>query len=315
MKTTNPIYQDNFQKKLIVSIGFAIVVYLTLSLWGNLGNLKTALSNFNMYLLVPMLCLATLNFLIRFAKWQYYLSSLDIRIKRFESLLIFLSGFSLAITPGKIGEIIRSYFIKITHQVPVSKTAPIIFADRLTDLIGLLVISGIGVVSYKYGAYVIGGVGLVVITMLFFVSQKTYLMKILLKTKNSKLINAYESSCRLLNLKSLIVAIPLSVIAWFCEAIVLYLTYRALGLQVGFQIAIFIYSFSMIIGAISMLPGGLGLTEGSIASLSILAKMSKSQAAVATLVVRVVTLWYAIIIGLVAMFLFQRYILKNNNYQ
>ena len=57
-----------------------------------------------------------------------------------DSLLIFLTGFVLTITPGKVGEVFKSAVLARTHGVPVARTAPVVVAERLTDAIGVIVL-------------------------------------------------------------------------------------------------------------------------------------------------------------------------------
>ena len=65
----------------------------------------------------------------------------------FDSLLLFLSGFALTVTPGKVGEVLKSYLLRESFGQPIARTAPIVLAERLTDLIGLLLLTLLGGVS------------------------------------------------------------------------------------------------------------------------------------------------------------------------
>jgi uncharacterized membrane protein YbhN (UPF0104 family) len=59
--------------------------------------------------------------------------------------------------------------------------------------------------------------------------------------------------------------------------------------------------------ALLLTPGGLGVAEGGITGLSqVLLDLTKSDAAVATLVIRFGTLWFGVIVGLVALALVSR---------
>ena len=61
-------------------------------------------------------------------------------------------------------------------------------------------------------------------------------------------------------------------------------------------------------GALSFLPGGLGVTEaGMLALLGDLATgCSRSVSAAATFITRLCTLWFAVVVGLAALLLFSR---------
>ena len=69
--------------------------------------------------------------------------------------------------------------------------------------------------------------------------------------------------------------------------------------------AFFIYSFATIAGAISMLPGGVGLTEGSITFFLISHGIEKAIGVAATFVIRVCTLWFALLVGLSFLFFYR----------
>jgi uncharacterized protein (TIRG00374 family) len=65
--------------------------------------------------------------------------------------------------------------------------------------------------------------------------------------------------------------------------------------------AIFVCALSMLAGALSFLPGGLGGAEAVMVSLLVLKCMSMPAAIAATVFIRLATLWFAVLIGLVAL--------------
>ena len=97
----------------------------------------------------------------------------------------------------------------------------------------------------------------------------------------------------------------LSVGSWFFEVMAFYLTLVGLGVSGGWDTlfkAAFILPISTLAAALLLTPGGLGVAEAGIASLSRrLLDMSKGEASAATLIVRIATLWFGVVLGL-AMF-------------
>src|SRR5262249_51363711 len=93
--------------------------------------------DFPLSLWLGALALASLNYAFRFVRWEYYLRLLSVRVARLPSFGIFLSGFALTVTPGKVGEVLKSFLLKEAYDVPVARTAPIVIAERLTDLLSL----------------------------------------------------------------------------------------------------------------------------------------------------------------------------------
>src|SRR5690606_23633750 len=94
------------------------------------------------------LLLASFNYVLRFAKWEYYLRALHIeRIPLVNNVLVFLSGFVLTVSPGKVGEVFKSAILERTYGVPTHLTAPIIVAERLTDVIAVVMLILVGSAS------------------------------------------------------------------------------------------------------------------------------------------------------------------------
>lgn len=55
-----------------------------------------------------------------------------------------------------------------------------------------------------------------------------------------------------------------------------------------------------------MIPGGLGVTEGSLTFLLIESGVTKNIAVASTFIFRVATLWFAIIVGVLSLVLYQK---------
>jgi uncharacterized membrane protein YbhN (UPF0104 family) len=77
--------------------------------------------------------------------------------------------------------------------------------------------------------------------------------------------------------------------------------------------ATFILAMATLVGSISMLPGGLGAADASVAGLLLLlvqaAPMSQPVAVAATLLIRFGTLWFGVLLGVAALLLFGRRLL------
>ena len=97
------------------------------------------------------------------------------------------------------------------------------------------------------------------------------------------------------------VATVISVIAWGAEALAFYWMLGWLGADISLSFAIFVYALAMLAGALSFLPGGLGGAEAVMASLLVLKGMTMPAAIAATVFIRLATLWFAVVIGLVAL--------------
>ncbi len=92
-----------------------------------------------------------MNWALRFAKWHYYLGCLDIPLPWRPSLRVFLAGFTMAISPGKLGEVLKAVLVRDLVGTHVSRTASVVMAERLTDVAGLVVLAALGVTALPRG--------------------------------------------------------------------------------------------------------------------------------------------------------------------
>jgi uncharacterized protein (TIRG00374 family) len=97
-----------------------------------------------------------------------------------------------------------------------------------------------------------------------------------------------------------------SLFSWGFECLGYHLILLNFDINFGFFWASFSYAFATIVGAVSMLPGGLGVTEGSLTYLLIERGVANNIAVTTTFIVRVVTLWFAVIVGIISVSLYQK---------
>lgn len=321
---------NKYKKKILISIAIGALVYLAFSIYADLDKLILAFFNFNWLWLPIILALSFLNYIFRFFKWHYYVNILDIKLTYKTSFLIFLSAFTMSVTPGKMGEVLKSYLLKEENGTPVSKSAPIVLAERLTDFVSIVLLCILGSIVFDYGKSLIIIIGLVFIFTIIILSMRNLSLKIIsffetfnfLKKHIQKIHTAYDSVYTMLKIKPLIIATIISIISWSFECIGFYLVINIFSEPVGLEISIlsatFIYAFSTLIGAIAMLPGGVGVTEASLTGLLVFSKIPKDISVASTIMIRLATLWFAVLVGVVAVLIFQRITnkkIENINYE
>jgi cytidyltransferase-like protein len=126
----------------------------------------------------------------------------------------------------------------------------------------------------------------------------------------------YESSYELFRLPNLLFGVGIGVVSWFGEVIAFVLVMMGLGVPFSVLLVVicaFIISASTLIGSVTLLPGGLGTTDASIAGMLIFlvppqlgVSMPQDTAIAATLLIRFATLWFGVGIGLVSLLIMQR---------
>lgn len=308
-------------QKLIIGIVIGVLVYVIGTIALGIEEVSTALGQFSFSLLVPVLILTLANYWLRFIKWNYYLNLLSITVPLKRNISIFLSGLSMVITPGKVGELLKAYLLKQSQGIEMSKTAPIVIAERLTDLIALLILMSLGLSYQKELLWTTLIIGAFILILLVIVGSKRFSLPIIrsfgrisfLSKITAKLESFYESSAILLKPKALAYAITLSIISWFFECLGTYLILGGFpNTHVPLLLATFIYSASTVGGLPT--PGGIGLTDsGMVGLMSYLVKLSRPIAAAATLLVRLSTLWFAVIVGVLALLILRKEIGLSNS--
>jgi uncharacterized protein (TIRG00374 family) len=304
----------SLRKKILISLAVTGLLYLAFTIYGNFDQVLKTFEKFNWLLFPLLLLLSLMNYFFRFFKWDYYLSLIKVKVGKLDSLSIFMSGLVMSITPGKMGELLKSYLVKELNQTPVSKTLPIIFAERITDFISLLFLALIGAYVYNYGREIVLGVSVFFFLVVVIISNKRIAMPVLSLLEKSSFLrkhlasihNAYESSYQLLRPGPLLKMSVLSLGSWFFECLGYYIILINFGVDVSLLWATFSYGFATIVGAVTMLPAGLGITEGSLTFLLIQKGSPKEIAVASTFIVRVVTLWFAVLVGIISVTLYQR---------
>lgn len=299
-------------RRLLVAMLLGVCVYGAFVVYSGLDKIGASLSIFRPWAFVAACGLAFGNYVLRYFKWEFYLARLEIRgVGKLDSFLTFLSGFVLTVTPGKVGEVFKSLILFETHDVPMTKTAPIVVAERATDVIGIVVLIVLGSLGFSGGLLWAGiGSGLVLALLVVVANRKLSLSMIQLVARlpgrfgkmAPKLEAAYESLATMLRPKNLVVPSVLSAAAWMLECLALWVILQGFGESTSVTLSTFFYATSTLVGAIVPVPGGLGVTESALmGQMTQLGQVSEANAAAAMILVRFATLWFAVVVGFVAL--------------
>jgi uncharacterized protein (TIRG00374 family) len=222
----------------------------------------------------------------------------------------------MSVTPGKMGELLKAYLLKELTGTSISKTAPIIFVERITDFVALMLIALAGAYYFNYGRLIVVIVSLGFFILIIFLSNRKIALPLLKMMERNKLLNkhlskihdAYESSYQMLRPLPLLKMTIVSLFSWFFECLGYYLILRNFPLNVHISLlwSAFSYCFAISIGAVSMLPGGLGVTEGSLTFMLVQKGISNQYAVASTFIIRAVTLWFAVLIGVISVSIYQK---------
>jgi uncharacterized protein (TIRG00374 family) len=305
------------RRRLLISLLIGVIVVALVVAFSDASALGRALEDFNWWLLPMILALSLCNYALRFVKWQYYLRLLDVvTLSRRDSLLIFVAGFTMVMTPGKVGELLKAYLVRTRANVPLARTAPIIAAERVTDGCAMLALAGIGLVAYQHGWPILVASAALAAGALALVQREALMLALLRRVERTRvgrgrgdaLVQLYVSTRALLRLRPFAFATALGMLSWFGECLALCVVLLGLGLPFSGSLLLastFVFATSAWIGGLSMLPGGLGAAEASVAGLLLLTVhdplMTDALAGTATLIIRCATLWFGVLLGVLAL--------------
>lgn len=296
----------------VVLLLFVVVALLAAAgLYADVSALAQQMAAFRWIVLAPALSLAFANYVVRFGKWHYFLGTVHGSVPKRDSALVFFSGLSMSVTPGKLGELLKAYLLQERCNVPPAATMPVVVAERLTDLLALIVLSAFGVATLGYGWDILAAAAALCVPVLVVALWRRggeWVLGLLvrlpvLRSKKDLFAGLQEALYTLVGARCLAAGTALSVAAWFAECVAFLLVARAAGVDLSLANATFIYSLGTIAGAVTMLPGGLVATEAGMVFLlaEFFRAASPAQAVTAVLIVRLCTLWFAVAVGFVAL--------------
>lgn len=310
--TAPPLGGGKLLRRLLPAMLLGVLVYGGFALYGGIADIGERLARYSWTTFAIACALALGNYLLRYFKWEYYLARLDIRnVPKLYSLLVYLAGFVLTVTPGKVGEVFKSFLLHETHRVPVARTAPIVVAERLTDVIGIVALILIGSAGFSGGlVWAMAGTLLVILALVAIASERAVHVSVRLIEKlpgrlgslGPKLREAWQSLRLLTSPRALVLPTLLSIVAWWLEGLALWVILVGFDEPVPMTLACFFYATAMLAGALVPVPGGLGITEGALEEqLTALGGVTHATSTSAMILVRIATLWLAVLVGFIAL--------------
>jgi uncharacterized protein (TIRG00374 family) len=292
---------------LIAVVVISALVYLAVSLWAGFGNVVQAVKDVGVFGLAGALLASLTSYALGFVRWQGYLKLLGHSVPRAKNLSIYLGSFALAMTPARSGELLRGLFLQ-KYGVPFPASLAAFAAERIIDLLAMALLVTLGLWTYSPARPMIFVVVLGVVTVITLLNLPKFLQALRtfaetkLPAKLSRiavgLLGAALNFRSLFRLQGLGYGLSLGLFIVAAEGIGLYLLLQSLGSGISLFTALAIYSFSLLAGALSFLPGGVGGFEAAMILLLSANGLAEAQAVAVTLLIRVGTLWLAVLIGI-----------------
>ena len=289
--------------RLILVLVAVIGIYAIFLFISDYNIISEKISNFKINYLPLILFFVSASWIPLIIKWHFLLKNSEVDVPLTKSIAIFFSGVAFEITPGQIGALIKSQILKTSYNIPRTKTVPIVIVEKVYDLIGAILASVIGIIILGMEIYLIAIAISILAFIFFFMYHKpaselffNRITKLKFFSKYIENISGfYETVQKSTNVRAATICILLALAYWFMVSAAAYYILISFDVNiVDYLKVLAIYSTSTLLGAISFIPAGIGITEGSIAGLFTLNGIDVSTALILSVMIRIFTLWYSV---------------------
>ena len=296
--------------RLILILVAVVGIYAIFLFTSDYNIISEKISNFKINYLPLILFFVSASWIPLIIKWHFLLKNSEVDVPLTKSIAVFFSGVAFEITPGQIGALIKSQILKTSYNIPRTKTVPIVIVEKVYDLIGAILASVIGIIILGMEIYLIAIAISVLAFIFFFMYYKpaselffNRITKLKFFSKHIENISGfYEIVQKSTNVRAATICILLALAYWFMVSAAAY--YVLIGFDINildYLKVLAIYSTSTLLGAVSLIPAGIGITEGSIAGLFTLNGIDVSTALILAVMIRIFTLWYSVSVGFIAL--------------
>lgn len=288
--------------KIIISIISIILFYVLFAFYSDLQHIAKDYSKINIFYLFPILCLLVFSMFLRSLVQKFFLRTIGIHLSIKQNFQLFISGLSMIITPGGAGQLIKSHFMEQKYGYPTAKTLPIVIAERFHDLLAAFFITVItSLLFYSATSILAAALSLMILSLLLLILKNKLPKIILSNIQKIKFLSNFTSqtsefsnSVLLLFQNRIIIRAGFYVILiTLLEGFIVYLGFLAFDLNLGYLQSIQVYYASIIFGAISFIPGGAGITEGSMTGLLMHKNIDLSLITSLIIFIRLTTIWFS----------------------
>jgi len=300
----------NKRSVLIVVALTATIVYFCIALATDAPRMYQALHQMGWTGCSLVLGLSAANYILRYRRWQLYIERLGHYLPPLRHFLYYIGGFAFTVSPAKSGELLRSLYMR-GHGVSYSQCVAAVFVERLLDLFSLTILASLVVAQHASFIPLILGVLLIALALVIASCQSWVpgFLEIFATRFNSKtarvifgLANLTRASRSLLRAQPLMIGLAVGLAAWGAEGCGFLIICNSFHLSISAPVAIGIYSISLLAGSAAFfLPAGIGGMEVVMSALLVSQGAALKTAVIATLLCRLATLWFAVLLGISAL--------------
>jgi glycosyltransferase 2 family protein len=287
-------------KRLLLVLGVVATAYAAvLLIWGD--SPKTSLALLWSWTGAQAAGLCLLNYLLRGLRWRLWMAHFGRYFGWLQGLRLYLAGYAFTPTPGNVGEAVRGLMLA-QQPLGTAQSLAIFGAERLADLLCLLLLC-LPALGWVLGHGALQAVS-TLISALLAVAVVLLLAVVGLLFKHRDRVFAslpwLQEAWYCLSVRPWL-WFGLTLAAWAAQGLAVWLICRAMNVHLELLTATGFYAVAMVAGALSALPAGLGGTEAVLTGLLVVQSATPATALSITVMVRLLTLWLAVAIGVVAL--------------
>lgn len=260
------------------------------------------------------------GYLLRFPKWEEYIYKLKVNVDRKSNFLIYLSMYSMDITPGRWGRAVAAYTLNKISGVKFATTFPAVVADIFTDYLGFATISICAALLLdKYVGFSVFIALLLLVPFFFLFNQKPFgyikrrLGHIRALRSFFEVGELYFKNNKKLGKREYVYSMMFTIPSMLMNCVAFYLVILSFGVSISYTFLptiIFIYSSALLFGMITGIPATLGISDAAIAGYLVLFFPDKITIALAltiTIFFRIISVWFVEIFGSAALIYTMKY--------
>ncbi|PKH05239.1 lysylphosphatidylglycerol synthase transmembrane domain-containing protein [Moritella sp. Urea-trap-13] len=280
---------------LLLTLGF--VLFIAWRQLPDFRNVVRHLDSISIEIFASSLVLAACSYSFRSLRWLLFIRLTEQLASCRHHIFIYLSGFAFTASPAKAGELMRGTHLMLIG-VPFRYTLCSFISERLFDVISVLLLGSYFLIYHFNIAFSL--LLILILILPFMVSMILNLVSRWLN--NERLLNLILVFRSLWKKRIVATSMLYSLCAWSAQGFILYLILIQLGVEISIPMAVSIYCLSLLIGAASLIPSGIGATELGMIWLLNKVGVENDIAFISSLVTRMVTLWPAMLLGLLCAF-------------
>lgn len=319
-----------YRNRILAGLAIGFVIYASLLLLINTESLIAQIQVFPWILLVPVILLKFVAWFFRFLEWHYFLGVIDARdkIALRDSAVLFIAGFSMAVSPGKVAEVLKAVVLKNKTGTPIGAGTSVVIAERVVDGLAVIILAflalliggasinmgGFGALIFLSAGLLLAGLVAVRIRPLAYLVLGWVKRMPLVRRLHPSLVQLYESSFEIFRPRHLLPTTTFGIIAALTDAVGFVIILYGFGLESTWTLflqAVVIICLSSAIGALSGVPNGAGITEVSVGAMLLVIvapqnpALTESAAAAAALIEGFFHKWFRVFVGLAVAVIFR----------